>query len=287
MDRNLWRELYRAVTTTDYPRPARGVTHADRVIVLVYLWAASHHKATSWACEAGHWERWARMPDPLPSQPTMSRRLRAPAVGRLFAALARRYRGDPRAGWVKYVDGYPLEVNNYSHDRDAWTGYGAGGFYRGYKPHAVWGRAAVPLAFEVRPANQAEPCVARVLVRRLGGGGYLVGDSAYDSNPLYRAAGDRGHQVVARPKEPGCGLGHQRHEPERLRARELLAGDFGRAVYATRPMIDRWFSRLAAVGLGALPPWVRRPWRVKRWVQAHLLILAAQDATRQRPRADA
>jgi len=285
MDRNLWFRLYTAVSTTDYADPAAGVHHTDRVVTLVYLWAAAHHEATYWACDRRHWERWARRPEELPSQPTMSRRLRTPELGRLFAALVRRYRGSPRADWVKYVDGYPLGVNNYSHDPDATTGYGAGGFYRGYKLHAVWGRAAAPLAFEVRPANQAEPCIARALVRRLGGSGYLVGDSGYDSNPLYRAAGDRNHQLVAPPKEPGCGLGHQRHEPERLRCRGLLAGEFGRALYATRPAIDRWFARLAAVGLGALPPWVRRPWRVKRWVQAHLLVLAAQDTARQPPRA--
>ena len=130
MDRNLWFELYRAVMTTAYDRPARGVTYPDRVIALVYLWAAAHHRPTSWACDPGHWEPWARPPGRLPSQPTVSRRLRAPAVGRLFAALARRYRGDVRADWVKYVDGYPLPVNRYSHDPDATTGYGAGGFYR-------------------------------------------------------------------------------------------------------------------------------------------------------------
>jgi hypothetical protein len=284
MDRNLWLRLYTAVLTTAYPGPAAGVRHPDRAIALVYLWAAGHHRPTSWACDPRHWEPWARRPR-LPSQPTMSRRLRSAPVGRLFAALVRRYRGDPRRDWVKYLDGYPLAVGNYSHDPDAATGYGAGGYFRGYKLHAVWGTAPAPLAFEVRPANQAEPCVARVLVRRLGGAGYLVGDSSYDSNPLYRAAGDRHHQAVAPPKEPGRGLGHQRHEPERLRCRELLAGEFGRALYATRPAIDRWFARLAGVGLGPLPPWARRPWRVKRWAQAHLLLLAAQATPRRRPRA--
>jgi len=276
MDRNLWFRLYTAVMTTAYGEPARGVHHPDRVIALVYLWAAAHRRATSWACAPGHWEAWARRPRVLPSQPTMSRRLRADPLGRLFAALARRYRGDPRIDWVKYIDSYPLAVGNYSHDPDAATGYGAGGYFRGYKLHAVTGRAAAPLAFEVRPASQAESCIGRVLARRLGGAGYLVGDSGYDSNPLYRVAGDRHHQVVAPAKKRGRGLGHTRHEPERVRGRELLGGAFGRALYATRSAVERVFSRLEAVGLGRLPAWVRRPWRVKRWVQAHLLILGAQ-----------
>jgi hypothetical protein len=211
----------------------------------------------------------------------MSRRLRAAPVGRLLAALCRRFRGDPRADWVKHLDGYPLPVGNFSRDPDATTGYGAGGYFRGYKLHAATGRGPVPLAFEVLPAHRAEPTTARVLVRRLGGGGYLVGDSGYDSNPLHRAAAARGHQLVAPAKKRSRGLGHHPQEPARLRSRVLLGGAFGRALYATRSAVERVFSRLEGVGLGRLPAWVRRPWRVKRWVQAHILILAAQATTGQ------
>src|ERR1700754_3213224 len=262
MDRNLWLRLYTAVMTTDYPGPATGVAYPDWVIALVYLWAAAHRRATSWACERTHWQPWARRPAELPSQPTMSRRLRAAPLGRLFAALVRRVRGDPRADWVKCLDGYPLPVGNCSGDPDATTGYGAGGYFRGYRLHAAWGHAPVPLAFEVLPAHRAEPTTARVLVRRLGGAGYLVGDSSYDSNPLHKTASGRHHQVVAPPKKKGRGLGHRRHEPGRLRSRDLLAGAFGRALYATRSALERWFSRLEGIGLGRLPGWVRRPWRV-------------------------
>jgi hypothetical protein len=286
MDRNPWGRLYAAVMTTDHGRPARGVTYPDRAVAPVYLWAAAHHRPTSWARDPGHREPRARVARP-PSQSTMSRRLRSGPVGRPLAAPARRLRGGPRADRVKYPDGYPLPVGDYSKDPDATTGYGAGGFYRGYELHAAWGAAAAPLAFEARPANQAEPCVARALVRRPGGAGYPVGGSSYDSNPPDRAAGDRHHRLAAPPEEPGRGPGHRRHEPERVRCRDLLAGALGRAAYATRPATDRWFARPAGVGLGPLPPWVRRPWRVKRWAQAHLLILAAQHAARQRPRADA
>jgi len=275
--RTLWARLYLAVASTAYPGPAAGVTHPDRRVVVVYLWAAGHRRPTAWACDPRHWEPWARPPARLPSQPTMSRRPRAAPVGRLPAALCRRFRGDPRAGWVKWVDGFPLPVGNYSHDPGATTGYGAGGFYRGYKPHAAWGAAPAPLALEARPAHQAESCLARVLVRRRGGGRYLVGDSGLDSNPPRRTATARGHQVVAPPKKRGRGLGHHRQEPGRRRSRDLLAGAFGRAVYAARSGTERWFSRLEGVGLGRLPGWVRRR------VQAHLLILATQATIGQPP----
>jgi hypothetical protein len=277
MERKLWDRLYTAVMTTRHPAPPKGVSHSDRWVVLVHLWAAVHERPTAWACRREHWPAGAA-PARLPSRSAMSRRLRTAAVGRLLNALLARYRGDPRAGWVRYVDSKPLPVGNYSKDPDARTGYGAGGYFRGYKLHAVWGAAPVPLAWEVRPAHQGDPVAARLLVPRLGGQGYLVGDAAYDSNPLYDAAGARGHQLGAPPQKPGRGLGHRPHSPFRLRARDLLAGPFGRALYRSRPDAERRFGNLCAFagGLAPLPAWVRRLRRVKRWVQAKLLINAAR-----------
>src|SRR5262249_34138590 len=152
-------------------------------------------------------------------------------------------------------------------------------YFNGYKLHAAWGAAAVPLAWEVCPANVAEPKVARLLVSRLGGAGYLVGDSSFDSNPLFDQAGRRRHQLGAPPKRAG----HRRHSPYRLRARELLARPFGRALYRSRSFVERCFGQLTSFGggLGPLPSWVRRAHRVRRWVQAKLLINAARALSRQ------
>jgi hypothetical protein len=278
MERKLYGRLYQAVWAVRHPCPPAGVSHADRWIVLVFLWAAVHDRPTSWACRPEHWpDRLG--PLRLPSQPTMSRRLRSAAINALLNALLRHFRGDPRADWVKYLDGKPLPVGGLSKDPDARDGYGAGGYFKGYKLHAVFGRAAVPLAWEVRPANYAESTTARRLVNRLGGGGYLVGDAGYDSNPLAEQAGRRGHQLVAPPKKQhGAGQGHHRQSPFRLRGLALLQGAFGQALYRSRAAVERCFGRLTAVGLGALPPWVRRLHRVKRWVQAKLLIAAVRYA---------
>src|SRR5262249_15122120 len=147
-----------------------------------------------------------------------------------------------------------------------------------------WGTAPVPLAWEVRPANRAEPTTDRVLVNRLAGAGYLVGDSAFDSNPLHAQAARRRHQLVAPPKKAaGAGRGHHRQSPHRLRALELLAHPFGRGLYRSRAFVERCFGHLTSFGggLGPLPSWVRRPHRVKRWVQAKLLINAARATLRQ------
>jgi hypothetical protein len=284
MERNLWEQLYHAVMTTPYPDPARKVSHSDRWVVLTYLWAAVHDRSTTWATVPGHWPQDLR-PGQLPSQPTMSRRLRTAAVGRLLNALLARFRGDPRHDWVKYLDSKPLPVGDFSKDPDAAWGHGPDSFFKGYKLHAVWGTAAVPLAWEVRPADHGDPTTARVLVNRLGGAGYLVGDSNYDSNPLHRTAARRHHQVVAPPKKAqGAGRGHHPQSPSRLRALALLRQPFGEALYRSRSFVERCYGHLTSFGggLGPLPSWVRRRHRVKRWVQAKLLINAARSCLRQR-----
>lgn len=283
MERKLWSALYRIVMTTDYADPARGVRHSDRWVTLTYLWAVVHDRPTRWATDRDNWPPGTGPVD-LPSQPTLSRRLRAGPVRRLVHAALARCRAVAPAVWVKYLDGKPLPVGGLSKDPDARDGYGAGGYFRGYKLHAVWASGPAPAAWEVRPANQAEPTLARWLVRRLAGEGYLVGDSSYDSNPLYDCAGRRGHQVVAPPKKPrGAGAGHHRQSPRRLRGLELLGHDFGRALYKSRAAAERCFGHLTSFGggLGPLPSWVRRLHRVRLWVAAKLLIHATRASPRQ------
>jgi hypothetical protein len=276
MERKLYLRLYQAVWAVRHPCPPAGVTHSDRWVVLVFLWAALHDRPTTWATLPGHWPDGPG-PMQLPSQPAMSRRLRSASVNALLNALIGHFRGDPSADWVKHVDGKPLPVGGASKDPDAKSGYGAGGYFKGYKLHAVFGRGVVPLAWEVLPANRSEPTTARLLVNRLGGGGYLVGDKGYDSAALAEQAARRNHQMVAPAKRSkGAGMGHRRQSSHRLRGLQLLRGAFGRALYSSRTAVERRFGHLAAVGLGALPAWVRRLHRVKRWVQAKLLIAAAR-----------
>jgi len=284
MEHKLWSQLYELVMTTLYVDPARGVRHSDRWVVLTYLWAVVHDRATCWATERCNWPAGCG-PVSLPTQPTMSRRLRSAPVRRLiYAALAHSRAAAPEV-WVKHLDGKPLPVGGMSKDPDARDGYGAGGYFRGYKLHAIWGVGPVPLAWEVRPANQSEPTIARWLVRRLTGEGYLVGDSSYDSNPLYECAARRGHQVVAPPKKPqGAGTGHHRQSPIRLRGLELLGHAFGQALYKSRSAVERSFGHLTSFGggLGPLPSWARRIHRVRLWVAAKLLINVARVSLPQR-----
>src|SRR5262245_12204743 len=139
MERKLYWRLYHAVWSVRHPCPPPGVSHADQWIVLVFLWACLHDRPTDWACQPRHWPHDLG-PVRLPSQPTMSRRLRWRSVNALLNALLGHFRGDPRADWVKYLDGKPLPVGGMSKDPDARDGYGAGGYFHGYKLHAVVGR---------------------------------------------------------------------------------------------------------------------------------------------------
>jgi Transposase DDE domain len=213
----------------------------------------------------------------LPSQSTMSRRLHTTEVQRLLADLERRMAALTGGGWVMLVDGKPILVGSHSKDPDAAWGRARRGWAKGYKLHALYDGGNIPMAWEITSLNEAEPEVAARLfpsVRR--GGGYVLGDKAYDSNPLHDAALGMGCQLVAERKRPNAGLGHRRHSPGRLRSIQLLSQEFGQKLYAFRDQIERNFGWLSnhAGGLAPLPNWVRRTWRVKTWVQAKLVIHA-------------
>lgn len=317
MERELWlrlRGLVDEVYKDSMRRP--GVQFSDRLILLVYAWAVAHDRPTCWACTPAHWPAGLR-PFRLPSQPTMSRRLRAPGLRRLLEAVTSRLRGDEptrggdeptgggdggprpdasdrRWGLVKAIDGKPLPVGGFSKDPDAACGYGAGRFYKGYKLYALWGLGPLPMAWEVLPADVAEPIEAERLLPRLRGYGYLDADAAYDDSGLYDLAMEHGHQLLAPRKRPGTGLGHCYQSEWRLRAiglleakpgeepapptglsaLRLLEAPIGRRIYARRAAIERRFGNLTSPGggLSPLPPWVRRLPRVKLWVEMKIIL---------------
>lgn len=295
MERRIWiflRDLATDVCARiDHP----GLRYSDRWILLVYLWAVVHNRPVCWACRAPNWPAELR-PVELPSQPTMSRRLRSPAFLWTLALLLERLGAGPpapgpsdptargcRHGLVKVLDGLPLRVGGMSKDRDARTGRGAGGWYRGYKLHALWGRGPAPRAWSVRPANASESTVADGLLARLEGFGYVLGDAIFDCNRLYDAALGRGHQLIAPKKRKGPGLGHGRQSPARLHGLELLDDPYGRDLYAKRSLIERHFAELAGLqGVSMLPGWVRTPQRVVAWIGAKLVVNAARAILRQR-----
>jgi hypothetical protein len=274
MEQELWNELYALACQLDKSRPL-GL-YSDAEIVGVYLWAVIHDRPTRWATRKKNWPKKIRLY--IPSQSTMSRRLRSAAVRQLLDDMQSTFVLILvlATDWVKTVDAKPLPVGGHSKDPDARWGRGVRGLAKGYKLFVICGEGPLPLTWRVAAMNAAETTIAQRMLPDLQGGGYLLGDRLYDSNPLYLATRQHNHQLVAPRKRKGKGLGHRSHDPDRLRAAELLQTKFGQALLAERERIEQTFAHLTNFGggLAPLPNWVRRLPRVQAWVQAKILIYA-------------
>jgi hypothetical protein len=211
---------------------------------------------------------------------------------RFCQAVGRRLSGRMRSALLKLrrLDGKPLIVAAHSKDRDARWGRGAGQTARGYKLHAIWSDGAMPDQWCLTPLNVVEKRMARRMIPRLnssgsGSCGYILADTHFDHSDLHDTAAAVNHQLLAPRQRPGKGLGHHYQSVHRLRALALLEvpgavnRNFGRELYCQRKQIERDFGNLCSCGGGLssmLPPWVRRPWRVRNWIHMKLLLNAAR-----------
>ena len=262
------------------PRRGKRRQYGDASVLLVLLWAALRNKPVCWACDPRNRPRAWR--GPLPSPARVSRRLRDPgALALLDLALLRlRQRLLVAASFVGcwVVDAKGFAINRHSKARDATIGYCCVGKARGYKLFLLIDAAGVPLAWRTDTMKTGEPTVARELLKQIEGCGYLLGDSIYDSNELHQLAAARGVQLVAPRKNPMQDIDKRCASPPRLHAVAMLetplVKTFGPRLYNRRTAIERVFSRLAGsvVGLDHLPGWVRTLPRVRRWVDAKMLI---------------
>lgn len=175
--------------------------------------------------------------------------------------------------WI--ADGKPLIVSGYSKDRDATRGYVPGGFARGYKLHAIRDAVSgVIVIADTRGLADGEATVLRPMLRRLPRTRWLIrADANYDSVSLYTLAAARGGRLIAPRRKRGRGIGHHRQHPDRLAAIAELEGGGGTIHRRWRSDIERAFADLGNIaGLFALPPFVRRRRRVRRWVRIKLLL---------------
>jgi hypothetical protein len=277
MERELWTALCH-VAARLHNQFARS-TYGDDVICAVYWWAVIHDRPVRWACDASNWPCSSRRLV-LPSQPTMSRRLRSASVEQLFLDVEQSLATVCLAArCILSIDGKPLPIGGGSRDADARWGRGAGGFAKGYKLHAVWGDGPLPVAWALTSLNVSERRVAAQLAASLPGSGYLLGDKFYDVNYVYDAAAQSNYQLLAPQQRPGQGLGHRRHSPYRLEGLRLMATAAGRRIYRQRVRIEHRFAQLTSFvgGLGPLPFWVRRFHRVKMWLHSKLLLNAVHQ----------
>src|SRR3954465_7351329 len=141
MEAERYRRVCAVVDQACPHRRGRGQQFGDHLIVKVYVWGVLHDRPTVWACDPRNWpdddDGDGLRPPALPSQPTMSRRLRTVGVLPLLERAPALLAAAPPPAPLKHVDSKPLAVGNYSKDPDARRGRAAGAMARGYKLHAV------------------------------------------------------------------------------------------------------------------------------------------------------
>lgn len=277
MEHQLYRAIVDVVSACGKPRGGARFFHSDVVIVLVFYWAVIHDRPISWATQKSNWPLWWR--EALPSNSTMSRRLRTQSVRTLLNQVERRVTAPQQPGVFWKIDGKPLTISGCSKDRQAGYGRAAGGKAKGYKIHAVIGANGSVAAWRVAPMNKDERVMAERMLKTADIQGYVTADSNYDSNKLHAVCDQRGNLQLVTRRRYGSqhGTGHRHQTPGRLRSMALTESpfhDFATGLLEGREDIEREFGNLTnwGGGLQGLPAWIRTHPRVHRWVQAKLTL---------------
>jgi hypothetical protein len=280
MEHQLWKAIVASFGILDTPRKRTRFDFSDEDIVKVYYWSVICDRPTSWACRKANWPLHLRK-RPLPSAATMSRRLRSPSVVTLLDTLERRLTAPKEPGLFWMMDGKPLPISGCSKDRQAGYGKAAGAKAKGYKLHALRGPDGSIPAWRVAPMNKDERVMAERLVKSAPPEvvGYIVADANFDSNKLHEVCDARGNVQLVTPRRngPGKGTGHRKQTEGRLRSIAITENPFacfGQQLLKDRSEIERQFGNLTnwGGGLTCLPAWVRTHRRVRRWVQAKLVL---------------
>jgi hypothetical protein len=253
---------------------------SDEDIVKVYYWSVIHDRPVDWACCRSNWPIHARKKK-LPSGSTMSRRLRTKSVIALLDAVEQRVTRPQGARLFWMIDGKPLTIGGCSKDRQAGYGRAAASKAKGYKLHALVADNGSLAQWRVAPMNKDERVMATRILKSASIQGYITADANYDSNQLHQICDARGNCQFLTPRRygPGKKVGHRAQSPGRLRSIALLENPdpvFGKQLMKDRSTIERCFARMVSWGGGLthLPPWVRTHRRVRRWVQAKLVLTA-------------
>lgn len=287
MERELFMDLLERLARLPRARcrPAKS-TYRHLDVLAVMLWAALHDRPISWATQRRNWPTHDRT-RPLPSNATMSRRLRLPIIHDLLEQLTASMAITGEGERTLVIDGRPLTIARHSGDADAAYGRAAGGMGKGYKLHQIVDLQGNPRAWRVTPlnVNEKQPALEMIEQHKPGEADTLLADNNYDANKLYEAAGQRGIQMLAPRRANAKRIIVNRQSVWRLRAIQMLAEDPG--LLKPRRFIETCFATQGNTigGLGPLPNHVRGLTRVTRWVAVKLAIDAAHRQRRAQKRA--
>lgn len=254
---------------------------ADRKIAKVYLYSVLRDRPVLFVCDPRNWDEdlLQELIGTLPSQSTMSRRLRTVGVLSILERAGLALSEDHSESLVKMIDSKPLKVGSYSKDRDARRGRAAGEMARGYKLHVISRQNRI-LNWTITSMNTSDQVAAARLIPQLSGGGYLVADNGYDANPVHQLAHASNHQLVAPPRWSNRHVRDaRRNSAARLRCLDMLNPllhrgqdlPFGQSLMRSRRQIERNFGHAVMLGLHAPPPWVRTARRIATWVAGKLI----------------
>lgn len=283
MDGELLRWLYHRLLHDPNLSHTRDHTYSDGLILFILFFACLSNRSVRWAAERRNWPVCYRRLV-LPSYSQLIRRSKSPMIGLWVEKITDELRQNLPASNTKLCDGKPLIVSGFSKDQDATPGHVPGGWAKGYKVHLLMDCTGRIEQFEVTGLSAGESTVMRLMVQKVDLEGCLVrADANYDSNPLYGAVAQQKGRLIAPRRKPGRGLSRRRHHPHRLVAiKELESSQYDRQRHsAIRGEIERRIGHLTArpTDLFALPNFVRRLPRVKKWIslkvllnQAHLVL---------------
>jgi len=283
MERQLLWSLYQLLRSLQ-PSGTSRTGFSNVWILLTYFWSVLCDRPMCWACDPANWPaEFAGFEPPSPS--TLSRRLKNPSTLRLLIQTLLWLQACMPGSERHYIDARPLCIGGSGGDRDARIGWGAGRLAKGYKIHAIVQDTGRLEALAVVPMNRNDTSMGPVLLQQMTvARGYLVGDTAYDSDQLYDLAALRGLQLVATPRVARKGLGHKRHSPHRLQGLAIARSKMGSRLLRDRFYIDRCFGSWGNVagGLWGLPNFVRHLDRVRRWVVAKLIVISLKTRSKHK-----
>jgi hypothetical protein len=224
MEGQLWKAIVMVLAQLDKRRKRTVEDYGDVQIVQIFYWAVIHDRPICWACQRKNWPVHLRR-QALPSDTTMSRRLRTPSVLMLLNALEQRVtKPNTEGGLYWMIDGKPLMISGCSKDRQAGYGRAARCKAKGYKLHAIVAPDGGLALWRVAPMNKDERVMAERMLKTSDIRGYVVADANYDSNRLHKVCDARGNQQLVTPRRygPGKKVGHRAQSPGRLRSIALL-----------------------------------------------------------------